>query len=144
MQFFSTKISQVHLVLFVGAFLTLTGNFTFFEKTMQIYPFTENWLFIASLFLFLFSFLAIILLLLCIRWTVKPILIFLLITSSVLTYSTHNYGIVFDHNMITNTFETDSSELGDLLTIQFILYLFLLGLLPSFICLLYTSPSPRN
>ena len=133
MQFFSKKISQVYLVLFVGAFLTLTGNFTFFEKTMQIYPFSENWLFIASLFLFLFSFLAIVLLVLCFRWTVKPILIFLLITSSVLTYSTHNYGIVFDHNMITNTFETDSSELGDLLTIQFILYLFLLGFLPSFI-----------
>ena len=48
MQFFSKKISQVYLVLFVGAFLTLTGNFTFFEKTMQIYPFAENWLFVIS------------------------------------------------------------------------------------------------
>jgi lipid A ethanolaminephosphotransferase len=133
MQFFSKKISQVNLVLFVGAFLTLTGNFTFFEKTMQIYQFSENWLFIASLFLFLFSFLAIILLLFCFRWTTKPILIFLLVVSSVLTYIIQNYGIVFDHNMITNTFETDTSELSDLLSIQFIIYLFLLGLIPSFI-----------
>ncbi len=132
MQFFSKKISQVYLVLFVGVFLTLTGNFTFFEKTMQIYPFSENWLFIASLFLFLFSFLAAILLLLCFRWTVKPILIFLLLVSSMLTYSTHNYGIVFDQNMITNTFETDVSELGDLLSIEFILYVCFLGLLPSY------------
>ena len=131
MQFFSKKISQVYLVLFVGAFLTLTGNFTFFEKTMQIYPFAENWLFVISLSLFLFSFLSSILLLICFRWSVKPILIFLLLLSSVLTYSTSNYGIVFDHNMITNTFETDASELGDLLSIQFILYLFFLGLLPS-------------
>ena len=129
MQFFSKKISQVYLILFVGAFLTLTGNFTFFEKTMQIYPFADNWLFVISLSLFLFSFLASILLLICFRWTVKPILIFLLLLSSVLTYSTHNYGIVFDHNMITNTFETDASELGDLLSIKFILYLFFLGLL---------------
>ena len=132
MQFFSKKISQVYLVLFVGVFLTLTGNFTFFEKTMQIYPFSENWLFITSLFLFLFSFLAAILLLLCFRWTVKPILIFLLLVSSMLTYSTHNYGIVFDQNMITNTFETDVSELGDLLSIEFILYVCFLGLLPSY------------
>ena len=132
MQFFSKKISQVYLILFVGAFLTLTGNFTFFEKTMQIYPFADNWLFVISLFLFLFSFLASILLLICFRWTVKPILIFLLLLSSVLTYSTHNYGIVFDHNMITNTFETDASELGDLMSIQFILNLFFLGLLPSY------------
>ena len=135
MQFFSKKISQVYLVLFVGAFLTLTGNFTFFEKTMQIYPFAENWLFVISLSLFLFSFLSSILLLICFRWSVKPILIFLLLLSSVLTYSTSNYGIVFDHNMITNTFETDASELGDLLSIQFILYLFFLGLLPSFFVL---------
>ena len=132
MQFFSKKISQVYLVLFVGVFLTLTGNFTFFEKTMQIYPFAENWLFVISLFLFLFSFLAAILLLICYRLTVKPILIFLLILSSIVTYSTNNYGIVFDHNMITNTFETDVSELGDLMSIQFILYLFFLGLLPSY------------
>ena len=132
MQFFSKKISQVYLVLFVGVFLTLTGNFTFFEKTMQIYPFAENWLFVTSLFLFLFSFLAAILLLICYRLTVKPILIFLLILSSIVTYSTNNYGIVFDHNMITNTFETDVSELGDLMSIQFILYLFFLGLLPSY------------
>ena len=132
MQFFSKKISQVYLVLLVGAFLTLTGNFTFFEKTMQIYPFVENSLFVVSLSLFLFSFLTSILLLVCFRWSIKPILIFLLLLSSVLTYSTNNYGIVFDHNMITNTFETDASELGDLMSIQFILYLLFLGLLPSY------------
>ena len=132
MQFFSKKISQVYLVLLVGAFLTLTGNFTFFEKTMQIYPFDENSLFVISLSLFLFSFLTSILLLVCFRWSIKPILIFLLLLSSVLAYSTNNYGIVFDHNMITNTFETDASELGDLMSIQFILYLFFLGLLPSY------------
>ena len=120
MQFFSKKISQVYLTLFVGAVITLTGNFTFFEKIMMIYPFADNWLFVISLYLFLFSFLASILLLICFKWTVKPFLIFLLLLSSVLTYSTHNYGIVFDHNMITNTFETDASELGDLKSIQFL------------------------
>ena len=126
MQFFSKKISQVYLTLFVGAFITLTGNFTFFEKIMKIYPFADNWLFVISLYLFLFSFLASILLLIFFKCTVKPFLIFLLLLSSVLTYSTHNYGIVFDHNMITNTFETDASELGDLMSILFILYLLFL------------------
>ena len=59
----------------------------------------------------------------------KPILHFSAYLSSVLTYSTNNYGIVFDHNMITNTFETDASELGDLCQHSIILYLFLpLGL----------------
>ena len=131
MQLFSKKLSEVNLVLLVAAFLTLTGNFTFFEKTLQIYPLSENWLFLGSLFLFLFTFLATLLIVFCFRWSVKPILILLLLISAVVTYSTNNFGIVFDHNMITNTFETDTSEFSDLVSIKSIIYFCLLGLIPS-------------
>ena len=110
MPLFSKKLSEVNLVLLVAAFLTLTGNFTFLEKTLQIYPLSENWLFVGSLFLFLFTFLSALLIVLCFRWSLKPILILLLLISAVLTYSTNNFGVVFDHNMITNTFETDTSK----------------------------------
>jgi len=37
----------------MAAFITLTGNFKFLEKTLLIYPLSENWLFICSLFVFL-------------------------------------------------------------------------------------------
>ena len=33
---FSKEISQVNLILFVTGFLTITGNFTFFEKTIPV------------------------------------------------------------------------------------------------------------
>lgn len=131
MQLFSKKLSEVNLVLLVAAFLTLTGNFTFLEKTLQIYPLSENWLFVGSLFLFLFTFLSALLIVLCFRWSLKPILILLLLISAVLTYSTNNFGVVFDHNMITNTFETDTSEFSDLVSIKSLIYFCLLGLIPS-------------
>ena len=131
MKLFSYKLSQIHLVLLIAGFLTLTGNFTFFEKTLLVYPLSENLFFLGSLFLFLFTFLAALLLLICYRKSTKPILILLLLTSSLVSYSTNNYGIVFDHNMITNTFETDPSELLELVNYKSILYLLILGLLPS-------------
>ncbi len=131
MKLFSEKLSQIHLVLLVAGFLTLTGNFTFFKKTLLVYPLSENLFFLGSLFIFLFTFLAALLLLLCYKKTTKLILILLLFTSSLVSYSINNYGIVFDHNMITNTFESDPGELRDLINFKSILYFLVLGLLPS-------------
>ena len=76
---FLIKMTQVRLTLIVAAFLTLTGNFTFLEKTILVYPLSENWLFVGSLLIWLFVFLSALLLLLCYRHTIKPILIILLI-----------------------------------------------------------------
>jgi len=131
MKFFSYKLSQVHLVLLIAGFLTLTGNFTFFEKTLLIYPLSENLFFLGSLFLFLFTFLSALLLLICYGKSTKPILILLLLTSSLVSYSANNYGIIFDHNMITNTFETDSREFLELVNYKSFFYFLTLGLLPS-------------
>ena len=128
---FLVKMTQVRLTLVVAAFLTLTGNFTFLEKTLLVYPLSENWLFVCSLFIWLFVFLSALLLLLCYRYSIKPILIILLIISSLVSYSTNNFGIVFDHNMITNTFETDTTEFSDLVSFKSFIYLLFFGLLPS-------------
>jgi len=55
---FLIKMTQVRLILIVAAFLTLTGNFTFLEKTILVYPLSENWLFVGSLLVWLFVFLS--------------------------------------------------------------------------------------
>jgi lipid A ethanolaminephosphotransferase len=129
---FLIKMTQVRLILIVAAFLTLTGNFTFLEKTILVYPLSENWLFVGSLLVWLFVFLSALLLLLCYRHTIKPILIILLMISSIVSYSTNNFGIVFDHNMIANTFETNTTELLDLVSFKSFIYLLFFGLLPSY------------
>ena len=131
MKLFPNKLSQIHLVLLIAGFLTLTGNFTFFEKTLLVYPLSENLFFLGSLFIFHLTLLATLLLIFCYSKTIKPILILLLIISSLVSFSSNNYGIVFDHNMITNTFETDASELSDLISFKSILYFLIFGLLPS-------------
>ena len=119
---FLIKMTQVRLTLIVAAFLTLTGNFTFLQKTIIVFPLSENWLFVASLLIWLFVFLSALLILLCYRYTIKPILIIILMISSIVSYSTNNFGIVFDHNMIANTFETDTTELSDLVSFKSFFY----------------------
>ncbi len=82
--------------------------------------------------IWLFVFLSALLLIFCYRHTIKPILIILLLTSSIVSYSANNFGIVFDHNMIANTFETNTAEFLELVNFNSFLYLLLLGLLPSY------------
>jgi len=122
----------MRLVLLVAVFITLTGNFTFFEKTILVYPLSQNTLFVGSLFIWLFVFLSVLLLLLCYRYTIKPVLIILLLTSAVVAYAVDNYGIVVDENMIASVFETNPSETFDLVSYKLIPYVIFLGILPSF------------
>jgi len=76
---FLIKMTQVRLILIVAAFLTLTGNSKLLEKTLLVYPLSENWLFICSFLIWLFVFLSALLLIFCYRHTIKPILIILIL-----------------------------------------------------------------
>jgi len=125
------KITINRLVLVVSLFVTLIGNYKFFEGTIAVYPLQENTLFIVSLFFWLFSFLAILLLLVCYRFNAKLILIALLLSSSLVSYFADNYGIVFDENMIANIFVTSMAESFDLISIKLALYLVFMGVIPS-------------
>ena len=125
-------MSQVRLIIFIAAFITLTGNSKLLEKTLLVYPLSENWLFVCSLLICFFVFLSALLLIFCYRNTIKPILIILLMISSIVSYAANNFGIVFDHNMIANTFETNTTEFLDQANFKSFLYLLLLGLLPSY------------
>jgi len=129
---FLHKISMTKLILIVAAFLTLVGNTRFFSDTIIFYPWADNNLFIISLFIWLFSFLAIFLLLVSYRYSVKPILIFLLLVSSMVTYFANNYGIVIDDNMIANSMETNMAESMDLFSLKLVLYFLILGVIPSY------------
>jgi len=45
----------------------------------------------------------------------------------------NTYGVVYDDVMIQNFLKTNSKEIKDLMSFQFLLYFFLLGLIPSYI-----------
>jgi lipid A ethanolaminephosphotransferase len=125
------KISITSLVLIVSLFVTLTGNVKFFIEVANVYPLAENFGFVVSLLVWLFSFLSILLLLATYRYSVKPILIFVLLSSSIVSYFSNNYGTIFDNNMVTSILETDLAELLDLFSVKMAVYFIFLGVLPS-------------
>lgn len=128
----SQKISITSLVLTVSLFVTLTGNVKFLSEVLSIYPLAEHLGFVISLVVWIFSFLSIVLLLVTYRYSVKPILIFILLSTSIVSYFANNYGTIFDDNMIANSLETNLSESLDLFSYKLAVYFILLGAIPSF------------
>ncbi len=124
---------QTKLILLVSVFLALTGNFTFFSKTLEFFPFDSisNVLFMVTLIINLILFINIVLVIFSSKYTTKPIIVLLLTVSSFVAYFMNNYNVVIDHNMIQNIFETSIKESMDLLTFKMILYFLFLGILPS-------------
>ncbi len=125
------KISLVRLVLVVALFVTLTGNVHFFTEVVKVYPLQDNWAFVLSLNVWLFSFLSVLLLAVAYRYSVKPVLIVVLLIASMVSYFANSYGTVFGENMIANSMETNLAETLDLLSVELMAYVVILGVLPA-------------
>jgi len=63
------------------------------------------------------------------RWTTKPILILVVLISSIVNYFMNTYHVVIDDTMIRNTLQTNLHESMDLLSVKQVLYFIFLGLL---------------
>lgn len=116
----------------VAIFLLVLGNHAFFQNVMQIYPLSPfNIAFLGSLGLLMSCLLVLLLTLVESRYTTRPLLIVLLLVSSVAAYFMDSYNVVIDTGMIRNALETDSNEAFDLFTPRLAVYFILLGVLPS-------------
>lgn len=137
--FKNKQTPQSRLILFVSLFFVLFYNYTFFKNTMAVYPaITENIGFLLSLAVVLFATTSLVLTLFSSRWTTKPLIIIILIISSQTSYFMNTYNIVVDDTMIRNTFQTDMQESLDLFSIEQLIYLIVLGIIPSYF--VYTIP----
>lgn len=126
-------IAAWNLILRVVAFIVVVDNQAFFNRVMDIYP--QNWLNLAFLVSLSFVFTGATLLIVMpfsMRLITKHVLIFLLITSSLIAYFQNNYGIVIDITMIQNIIATNPHEAMDLFHWKLLLYLLFLGLVPSY------------
>ncbi len=122
------------LILFTSLFLVLCGNITFFHRVLDTYPLSRaNIGFIFSLGVGLASVLFFVISLLSSRYTIKAILMVLLILSSITAYFMDSYGTVIDSQMIQNIVETNVQEASDLLSWNLLAYLLFLGVLPALI-----------
>ncbi|MBC8210062.1 MAG: DUF1705 domain-containing protein, partial [Gammaproteobacteria bacterium] len=127
-----TSLSSSRLILLVSIFLIALGNFAFFSNILKVYPLNlENGLFLLSLVILFGAATVFLFALLCFKFTIKPVLILILITSSFSAYFMDTYNIVIDESMIDNILKTDLNESMDLLSVKQFVYFLVLGLLPA-------------
>ena len=115
-------------------FLVLFSNFTFFKNVTDVYEVSwGNIGFLISLALFLMIVMILLIRLVSSRYTLKPIIIALLLVSATTSYFMNTYHVIIDDTMIKNMAETNVGESLDLLTFKLAIYVLLLGVLPSFV-----------
>ena len=125
-------LTQTRLIIITTIFIMLFGNFSFYSNVTDIYPFTlKNSLFLVSLAI-TFSCATILLLsLACFKYTIKPVLILVLIASASAAYFMDTYNVIISDEMVDNVVQTNFSEALDLLTLKFVIYVVLLGIIPA-------------
>ncbi len=125
-------LSSSRLIVLVSLFLVLFGNLRFFQNVLAVFPLNaDNIVYLLSLAILSFSLTVILLSLVCFRYTIKPVLILVLLLSSSAAYFMDTYNVVIDHVMIDNILRTDTAEAFDLISLRQVLYLLLLGVIPA-------------
>lgn len=120
------------LILAVAVFIAIFANVKLYAAAMNVFgSHASMWPFHLSFVLSIAAMLVLLLSAVCHRILVKPFLIVALMLSAVLSYFSSAYGTVFDTQMIGNVLATDRAEAGDLLTSKMLLWIGILGALPS-------------
>lgn len=141
--FKSTQVPQWRVILTVAFFLTLVANVAFFKHVIDAYTLSwSTFSFIASLAILLVSVSVILLTLLSWGRATKPLLIIILMASSFIAYFMDTYDVVIDTHMIENVLQTNLNESADLFSATLILYVALIGVIPSI--LIYRAEFQEN
>lgn len=127
------KISQTLLIILSSVFMMAALNTTLFSQIMLVYPPAEHWLFLLSVFVLFTCLHIIVFAAICYKSTIKPVLILVMIASSLAAYFMDTYQVILDLTMIDNTAQTTLAESIDLFSFWQILYLIFLGALPAWL-----------
>lgn len=127
------RIKSHHFIFIIALFFILFDNFRLFSNILQVYPVNlKNIAFLISLVWIFFSIITLSLSILGVKYLLKPVVILLLLVSSVAGYFMDSYNIVIDSSMIQNIISTDINESKDLLNFRLVIYFILLGALPAY------------
>ena len=131
---FKSLAAENRLILYVVAFIMVTGNITFFQKLIAVYPINANNLgLLISITLFFTVATTMLLVFLCQGKATRWVLAFYLIGASLAGFYMDRFGVVIDTVMFDNIRQTDSREVAGLLNLTLFLRLFLLGILPAWL-----------
>ena len=114
-------------------FLLAVNNEKYFAGVIVGFPLKDNLMFVISVAIWLFALLNMLLFIVSNKYTVKPLLIALLIISSIVNYFSSNFGIAVDDNMITNIIQTNIDESLDLLSLKMGWNAIVYGIIPSIV-----------
>lgn len=122
------------LIFLVAVFLTVFGNLTFFGKVLQTYQLTAgNAPALISLAAMLVATTVLLLALTCFWRTTKPVLVVVLLLSSLTANFMDSYSVVIGTEMLENAAQTDMAEARDLLNFKLLAYFVVLGVIPAIV-----------
>lgn len=137
-KYLSFPRTQTAWITLASLFIMGTGNISLCQNLLKTYPLSfSNLPFLASLFIFFFATLAIVIQILCVGKSAKWVLAILLIVSSLNAYFMDSFGVVIDHTMMDNVAQTDGRELQGLISFELVARLIILGLIPAFFVIRY-------
>jgi lipid A ethanolaminephosphotransferase len=127
---FPATVEQV--LLATSLFWVLTVNRPFFAAALAGRPqgAPTTWAFAAALAVVLVALHVLLLGLVANRWTVKPLLTFLLVATAFASYFMQRFGIYLDPSMLRNVLRTDTAEAGELMSWGLLLHLVIYGVTP--------------
>ncbi len=135
MSFLRKKVKFYYFILLTSIFITFVYNLKFLKILYVNIGFSS----FASIYYFfaiiiaIISAISILLLIFGQKYALKPLAIFLIILSSILSFYNHQFGVTVDEQMIINTLQTDVKEAMDLMSVSFFIHIFFLGIIPSII-----------
>ena len=126
-------ISYVTFTLLLALYFALLVNIPIYNDLVHIFSSLDQVKigFIITIPIFFFAALNFLFNLFSWPWISKPFFILLLITSSMVSYASYNYGTLFDTDMITNIAETDSSEASSYLSAYSVIWTLVMGVVPA-------------
>ena len=126
------EIDSKVLILLAATFIVAFTNQTFFANVLSNFPLHDgNLPHLISLAIVLIALFTVTLSLCCFKRTTKPILIFVLLVSSVTAYFMDSHGVIINDEMLRNAMQTNAAETFDLLTASMLFYFLAFGLLPA-------------
>ena len=135
MSFLRKKVKFYYFILLVSLFITFVYNLKFLKILYVNIGFSSfaSIYFFFAIIIAIISAISILLLIFGQKYALKPLAIFLIILSSILSFYNHQFGVTVDEQMIINTLQTDVKEAMDLMSVSFFIHIFFLGIIPSII-----------
>ena len=135
MSFLRKKIKFYYFILLTSLFITFAYNLKFLKILYGKIGFSSfpSIYFFFAIIIAIIAVISILLLIFGQKYVLKPLTIFLIILSAILSFYNQQFGVTVDEQMIINTLQTDVKEAMDLMSVGFFIHIFFLGIIPSVI-----------